>query len=278
MDIYLYSSKEVICFCENLFKYYKQLELIWKRDESYGNRIHLIDTKRTVELDKAIAKSLVTVFYNFHLSKMMEKILRKNYYYSDELEIERILQHAYSLLYDDENEQLKKSFKRKLTNQLMEIVETEHTIYLESICNFQLNTFKTKLIDVVGLAIDEFKQEEEYQEFINNIRIFLRRKKSIFKEIHIVQGKKLSFFKPSGKRISKIELNKILKEEPLYLLGLTPSDYTLAPLVAMAPRKIIIYGDSRFEEKTKTILNIFEERVIFKSLSHFPFTKFRGEA
>lgn len=277
LDIYLACSKEVICFCESLFRHYKQLDLIWKRDKDYGHRITLVIEEKNDELLTAIAKSLVTVYYTYYLSKGLKKIIKNTYYFRDEGEIEKIIQHSHGLLYNDVDYRLKKTYKDKLVNLFKQIIQEKETVYFQSILHFQLGNFKTDLIHLVGLAIDEYKQEKRHQQFIHNIRSFLNRKEGKTRELHIVIGEKFTFYKSTGEVISQQELKKILQKEPLYLLGLHSSDYTLAPLIAMAPKSIIVYEKSPLHSATKTILNIFEERVTRKPLSQFPFTTYQGD-
>ena len=68
-----------------------------------------------------------------------------------------------------------------------------------------------------------------------------------------------------------MELRHLMYQEPLYLVGLDANEMNLSPLIAIAPQKIYIYGDHPSEPKTLTVINVFQEKVYFKSLSHFPF-------
>lgn len=271
MDIYLRSSKEVICFCEHLFNHYKQIDLEWKKDEIHGNHISLEKVEASEQLLLAISRALVAVYHSFHLSQRLKQIIKKNYYYTDRIEIERIIEQVYVLLDDPRNE-LSKKIKESLQNLFYERAKNEYSLYFNSMIHFQLSALQEYLIDVVGLAIDEFKREESHQEFIHNVRNFMRKKQSNFKEIHIIQGKEFTFYKESGKKLTKTDIRRLLQEEPLYILGLTTSEYNLSPLIAMAPKQIFIYGTDPFEGKTQSIMNIFQDRVTFKNIQEFPFT------
>ncbi|WP_375540675.1 sporulation protein YtxC [Virgibacillus saliphilus] len=80
-----------------------------------------------------------------------------------------------------------------------------------------------------------------------------------------------TFYKHNGKQISTMELRSLMKSEPLYIVGLDEDELNLAPLVAMAPKKIKMYGDDPSEPKTLTVINVFQEKVDFKAYHHFPF-------
>ena len=124
---------------------------------------------------------------------------------------------------------------------------------------------------MVGLAIDEYKREEDHQEFVNMLREYIAKKEPIYNVVHIVQGNTFSFFKADGKRFTRMELRMLMQKEPLYIVGLDEDELNLAPLVALAPKKIKIYGDDPSEPKTLTVINVFQERVDFESINKFPF-------
>jgi hypothetical protein len=62
-----------------------------------------------------------------------------------------------------------------------------------------------------------------------------------------------------------------MQSEALYIFGLDENELNLAPLIAMVPEKIKIYGNDPSEAKTMTVINIFQEKVIFEHDRHFPF-------
>src|SRR5699024_893132 len=181
-------------------------------------------------------------------------------------------------------------------------IEDAKTIHFDSIINFRLNVFKDHLIYLVGLAIDEYKREEEHQTFINMLRDYITNKEPIYHTVYVLQGTPFSFFKQNGKTFSRMELKKLMKSETLYIVGLDDNEWNLgpliararnqiyimllyllfivgldenewnlAPLIAMAPKQIYIYVDHPSEPKTSTVINIFQEKVIFQPYNIFPF-------
>src|SRR5690625_5756514 len=99
------------------------------------------------------------------------------------------------------------------------------------------------------------------------LRTFVLKKKPTFKEVHVVQGMNFSFFRSNGKQFSTMELRHLMYQEPLYLVGLDENEMNLAPLIAIAPQKIYIYGDNPSEPKTLTVINVFQEKV-YRSEEH----------
>ncbi len=272
LNIYFESDKEVIHFCEHLFRYHKQIELQWKTNEDWGNHLYFDEAVVNQETIQAMAKAMVDVFIAFRLSNEIKKLVKEKYYYTNQDEIDEILEHTFWVLKED-HPQLKNSTRptQLLLSLFIENITNVTVIHFDSIVKFRLNIFKSQLLDYIGLAIDEYKQEEEHQSFVEMLRNYILKKKSTFNEIHVVQGMNFSFFRSNGKRFSTLELRNLMYQEPLYIVGLDANELNLAPLVAIAPQKIFIYGDNPSEPKTLTVINVFQERVYFESLSHFPF-------
>lgn len=281
MDIYFSSDQEVICFCEHLFSYNKNIELHWKTTEEWGNHLKLTNEQLTDSMVLSITKAMVNVFFSYRLSQTIKKVIKEKFYYSNQDEIDRIVELTYWIMSDEDEtdkktERLKSKYERKLQLLFEETIQEEKVIHYDSVVNFRLNSFKDELLYIIGLAIDEFKREEDHQAFIDMLRKFIAKKAVVIPEVHIIQGKHFSFYKSTGEQFSNIELRMIMHKEPLYIVGLDIDELNLAPLVAMAPKKITIYGDNPSEPKTLTIINIFQEKVKFKSFNKFPFPRQRS--
>lgn len=262
----------MVYFCENLFCYYKQIELKWKTDEDWGNRIQFQKNILTDDLIHAMGKAMVDVFTAHQLSPMMEQIIKKDYYYRNDEEIERILDLAHALVHEGvENDMFVERPLQLLLASFTSNLKYTTQMHYDSVIKFRLQLFKQQLKYYVGMAIDEYKLEEDHQAFIDTLRKFIAHKEAIYDEVHILQGKQFSFFKATGKSFSQLDIRTLLYDEPLYMVGLSMNELNLAPLIAIAPRRIYIYGDNPSEPKTLTVINVFQEKVQFKSIQAFPF-------
>jgi putative sporulation protein YtxC len=275
LKIFFESDKEVIRFCEQIFRYHKEFELNWKTDEEWGNQIQLKEKLPKKEFLEVVSTSMADVFLTFRLGKKIDDIIGKYYYYTDPIEKERI-QELTQWIFAGEDEDSMKIRKNKDPSQLLQslfITNIKNTavVHFDSIVKFSLNPFKDQLIHYVGLAIDEFKREEDHQEFVNMLRNYIAKKESTVPLIHILQGDPFLFFNEHGRRISNKELRERMQSEALYIFGLDENELNLAPLIAMAPERIKIYGNDPSEPKTLTVINIFQEKVIFEHDRHFPF-------
>ncbi|WP_047981629.1 sporulation protein YtxC [Ornithinibacillus contaminans] len=276
LDVYFSSNKEVISFCEQLFHYNKKIELHWKTSEEWGNHLQIDFNQADNDLVHSIVKSMVDVFVQHRLSTMIQGIVEEFYYYSDLDEIEKIIEITNWIIAGDDAESVQVRDQQDDPMQLLyslfvSNVKNTTTVHFDSIVNFRLKVFKDHLVHLVGLAIDEFKREEDHQEFVNTLREYIAKKEPSYNIIHILQGNPFSFFKANGKRFTRMELRMQMQKEPLYIVGLDDDELNLAPLVAMAPKKIKIYGDYPSEPKTLTVINVFQERVDFEPYSKFPF-------
>lgn len=277
MEIYFSSLREVIYFCEHMYEDEKQLDLHWENDVPHGHRVIITDLNLTDSIVESISKAFVNIYYTYHISKVLQRVLRKNYYYTNQFEIEKIIEHAYIILFEHKENPVVKKLKKNLQAQFSKIVCSSNPLYFETIIHFQLTNLKDHFIELIGLAIDDFKQEELHQQFIHNIRVFMKNKKTNYKEVHIVQGSPFSYYNETGDEITQKKVDNLLEKEPLYLLGLSTPDYYLSPLIAMAPEKIYIYGDNIFEAKTQSIMNVFQEKVVFHDISTFPFKQLESK-
>lgn len=275
LEVFFRSDKEVISFCEHLFQYNKHIELHWKTHKEWGNHLQLdypLSSNKTME---SIAKSMVNVYVIHRLSTTINSIIKEYYYYSNMDEIERILDLTEWIFLGEDDDSLNVR-KNKDPSKLLEslfIANIKNTsiVHYDSIVKFQLKVFKDQLVHLVGLAIDEFKREEDHQAFIDSLREYIFSRKASYSTIHILQGDTFAFFKPNGKQFTRMELRTRMQNEPLYIVGLDADEWNLAPLIAMAPKKIKIYGDYPSEPKTLTIINVFQERAEFEPFSSFPF-------
>lgn len=275
LEVFFESDKEAISFCEHLFRYNKKIELHWKTDEEWGNDLQLDFQVANDDTVEAIAKSMTDVFILHRLTGLITGIIENYYYYTNTDEMERILDITHWIFSsDDDDSQIVRNNtdpSQLLQSLFTANIQHTETIHFDSIVNFQLKVFKDQLIHYVGLAIDEIKREEDHLAFVDMLRGYIAKREASYSTIHILQGNPFSFFKQNGKRFTRMELRMLMQTEPLYIVGLDADELNLAPLIAMAPNKIKIYGDNPSEPKTLTVINVFQEKVVFEPLSRFPF-------
>ena len=190
--------------------------------------------------------------------------LEHHYYFTDEEERSHILHilweftdtksHVRSLVEGPDEEQL---LREALESELIE----DEYLHFRSFVTFRLRKFQVKLREVVELAIDEYKLEQDYQMFVESLRNFLRGRSPVVDMIHLVQDEGFLFFDASGRWMKQGELyksvdRKLIVNHPAYI-----DSVTIAPLLSIAPRRIRMYTDAPDEGIARTICTIFDERV-----------------
>ncbi|GAB4075013.1 hypothetical protein GCM10028778_25160 [Barrientosiimonas marina] len=275
LEVYFESDKETISFCERLFQLNKQIELHWKTAEEWGNHLQLDNQSDNSHFLETVARAMAGVYMSHRLTGMIGFVIRRFYYYTSSAEIERIMDLSHwIILGDDGDSQMVRN--NQDPGQLLDsifLANIQHTgeLHFDSVINFQLKSFKDDIIYYVGLAIDEFKREEDHQAFLDMLRGYVSKRPSLMDTVYVIQGETFTFFRPDGRQYSTMELQTLMQKEPLYITGLDANELNLSPLITMAPNTIKIYGDDPSEPKTLTIINIFQERAEFTSLRHFPF-------
>src|SRR5690625_2346250 len=199
-----------------------------KTNDDWGNHLYFDEKTVNQETIQAIAKAMVDVFIAFRMSNEIKKIVMEKYYYTNTDEIDEILEHTFWVLRDHTSHLKHRTRPTQLLLSLfVENITNVTVIHFDSVVKFRLNVFKEQLLDYVGLAIDEVKQEKEHQSFVEMLRTFVLKKKSTFKEVHVVQGMNFSFFRSNGKQFSTMELRHLMYQEPLYLVGLDENEMNL---------------------------------------------------
>lgn len=276
LDIFFESDREVISFCEKLYRQNKKIAVQWRVDEKWGNQISL-DSLPLNELNfQSIAEGLVHVYVTNRLGEIIHGIIEENYYFTDRHEIEQIHEFAEWIVIGDDIDSLMIR-KSKHPIQLLRAIFLMHirnatTVHFDSIVQFGMKVFKQDLINYVGLAIDEFKREEEHQSFINTLREYIIKKEPVIPIIHVREDSVFYYYNGQGRQLTRLELRTLMKKEPLYLIGLPEDEWNLAPLIAMAPKEIKMYVDDPSDPKTQTIINVFQERVVLKAVNEFPYS------
>ncbi|ASK63001.1 hypothetical protein CFK37_13030 [Virgibacillus phasianinus] len=278
LDIYMESDKEAISFCESLFQINKKIELHWKTNEEWGNHLRIqVEEVDDASLD-SIARALVDVFMFHRLSDMIRSVIKDVYYYTNNDEIDKILDLTHWIITGGDDENIDTTGTEDpglfLESLFITMIRNACTVYYDSLVKFRIKPFKELIKCFTGLAIDEVKREEDHQSFVHALREYIVKKKAVVPAVYMLQGDPFIFFDANGKRFSNMELNMIMKQEPLYIVGLDSNEKNLSPLIAMAPENIKIFGDNPVEPKTLTVINVFQERVEFQPMHNFPFPKY----
>ncbi len=222
LEVYFEQDTEADLFYQLL----KQQDEKWKAVRKRMKRtliqlIPIVDMNQEEE-KRHLAPLLSMVFIQCRELAMIRHILRKKYYFSNEDEMERITSIARSLLEKDEPVYEDRIHQHELRDTLTTIFTLQmdtDLIRFDSIVHFRLHHYIDQLTEMVGMAIDEFKREEEYQAFIHSIREFVKRKLPEEEVIHVLQGESFTLFRDNGIPYTLEDLKEVKARFPLFIFG-----------------------------------------------------------
>ncbi|UFT97994.1 putative sporulation protein YtxC [Radiobacillus kanasensis] len=274
-EVYFELEEEARTFRKLYGSYDKHAELQWMSDEKWGNKVVILQSHE-LHTSEYLTKAIADVFVHHRESKWMEHTVRDTYYFRNKVEVQRIVELTLAIVNGTDEDLKLPPEVNQLHPVLHKVIKKnvlgKEMIHYDSIVKFRFKDYQEELMEVVGLAIDEYKREEEYQAFIQSLREYILKKKAKMDHIHIVQGSHFSFYRHNGTRLMREELKQYIRKEPMFIVGLDENEWNLAPLLSLAPKQITVYGDDPSDPKTLTVYNVFQERVKVKPLKEFPFS------
>jgi putative sporulation protein YtxC len=233
-----------------------------------AKQVTIYINKKTAEVIQTI---LIPAISRFIVRCMEDRwllsIISTNFHYKDVEEQHQILQLAHSFI-DGEREDYRnrkqhiESRESLIRQALLEFLSDDLSFSFESFLHFRLKKYKERLLYYVELAIDEYKLEQEYQNFIQTLRDCLASRESKLRKIHLLHKEaRFIFYDEYFCEISKNELKKfidrtLIVNQPMYI-----DSSVLAPLISIAPETIYLYTGNSDDGMVQTIQNVFQERV-----------------
>jgi putative sporulation protein YtxC len=222
---------------------------------------------------KEVKKALFQFIMTIKLNDWLRHILSDHYHYRDEDEQQQIIEIVHSVL-DGKLEELtvflpKMDLKEHLSMRVNEWFQEKRVFSFDSFVTFRLRSFMNELKKYVQLSLDEYKMEQEYQMFIQTLRDFLLDRKPKMNHLHLLFSDVITFFDDSFREIKRGELTKMVDRKLLINHPVYIDSVTIAPLLSIAPKQIYIYSDDPDQPIIQTIRNIFEERLVSRSMTSF---------
>ncbi|XJZ26435.1 sporulation protein YtxC [Bacillota bacterium Lsc_1132] len=202
-------------------------------------------------------------------------ILHDQYYYTDLEEQQQIIEIIYSIL-DGQREDLAAFIKEtaedaRIKEAVDHVFQENISFQFESFSKFRLRSYFEVLENYVGVSIDEYKMEQEYQMFVQTLRDFLKNRLPKISVLHLLfdEEKEIAFFNADFTEIKRAELVKMIDRKLLFNHPVYIDSASIAPLLSIAPTKIFLYTKDAEAPLVRTIRNIFEERVAIKPFKIF---------
>jgi len=200
-------------------------------------------------------------------------ILQSEFYYSDREEQMQIIDIALSIL-DGKRTDIHapidyQSDMEKLDQAIQDVITSSNSFSFDAFITFRMRFFTENLMSVIEIAIDEYKLEQEYQMFIHYLRTFVRGRSPVMKVIQIVNEDGFIFFDEENHEIKRSELNKLIDRKLINHHPIYVDSTTIAPLISIAPEKILLYTDQEEQGIIQTLKRIFEERLSVLPIREF---------
>ncbi|WP_050616013.1 sporulation protein YtxC [Bacillus testis] len=205
------------------------------------------------------------------VSQWFHQIVKEAFFYREQEECDQIVDIAMMLIMaeNDANHAFWHSLQKSIEAGLDSVLEREVSFSFSSFLTFRKRRIMKSLLSYVETAIDEYKMEQEYLNFIHTLRSFMHSVTPKKKQLHVVHGEHFTFFDESFSEIVRAELvsytdRRLFSDYPMYI-----DSHVLAPLISIAPEQLSIYSDAKDQAILRTIQSIFEERVRICPLSAF---------
>jgi putative sporulation protein YtxC len=230
-------------------------------------------------IDQVILSDLIPAMTKFILrfieDRLLLSIISSTFYFQDKEEQQQILQLAHSFL-DGERYDYRKgkqsfiSRETLITNALQHFLKDGLSFSFSSFITFRLKPYMERLQHYVELAIDEYKLEQEYQNFVQMLRDCVASKQPKLSVIHLVhQPPSFLFFDEKLCEITAGELKQLIDRNLIISQPMYIDSSLLAPLVSISPNIIYLYTDHEDDGMIQTIQNVFQERIRLCSQSDF---------
>ncbi len=220
------------------------------------------DIKTCYHISKCIAHCVDSTYEK----KWMEHQLRSKYFFQDQDEIAEICEVARSIGDGDKVDvpgaERYSERKKLLLEAAISCIEHGGTISFDSFVRFRTGPYRTLLAALIGEAIDEYKLEQEYQNFVEALRVLLKSRATLTKRVALVFDGSYHLYDMTGEVLTEnkeVELENL--PSGLVIEEIDPD--ILLPLLVLAPEEIYLYTDHNDEGLAQTIQNVFEERLYF---------------
>lgn len=207
-------------------------------------------------------------------NEWLREILEEQFFYQDSYEQSQIIEIIHSII-DGKRKGLPLpedviQCEERIMDALGEVILGKGFFSLEAFLTFRLRPYYESLENLVEIAIDEYKLEQEYQMFIHYLRDFISDRSHQKRCVYIVHdGNEFLFFDEKQREIKRSELNKmidrkLLSDHPIYV-----DSNIIAPLISINPEKIFLFTDDPEQGIVQTLCQVFDESLIVQPSDWF---------
>ena len=210
------------------------------------------------------SKILATFIIDLFEEKIIQNLIKSEYFYFDTNEQKQIANITFEDLYN--NEESVYSFDKRynlIYNSCLEYLLSNNSLVLKGFITFRLKNYLETILEQVDKSVNKFIVQKEYTEFISLLRMYVNSEESNCSLIHLIYRNYKPILLDENKNLIKIDDN-ISNLKYLSDISFSTNDFALNTLLNIIPKKIYIHLiDSNKDEFINTIKLIFENRAIF---------------
>jgi putative sporulation protein YtxC len=197
-------------------------------------------------------------------TKMIRRIIAGEHRLSQPDDVANVEAHALRFLADAAHGPAgkKKDRKQIVSGELFDYLRENATIHLEGIVRFRLRAYAEELREAVDFAVEEFRTDQQYREFISLLKYFVYIQETKMPVAHLLHkgGGNFAIFNDRFKPISTDDVDASFTLE-LLDRNTNFEDVIVSTLITVSPAKIFIHTDEPEQAMIQTIMQIFENRV-----------------
>lgn len=159
-----------------------------------------------------------------------------------------------------------------LTKELETISLQQGIFSIGSFMTFRLSEYDRRLKNYVEVSIEEYKMEQEYQNFIQSLRDYVMAKEPKLEKVHVVHQDRLMIweFRYASERDQKQYIDRqFVREHPMYI-----DSQLIAPLVSIAPKRLTCLQMIQVTRWYRPFKIFFKKGSRYSRLIHFKNTMF----
>ncbi len=205
---------------------------------------------------KSFSFHMSNLIIYFYESTLIKKILKRNYFYFSDFELESILKNC-KLILENEDSNHKNDL---IYLSVFDYVTNNSYMNLDGFVQFRLKDYLEVLDYVVDLAVNNFIINREYLKFIELLQEYISSSESKAEIIHLVYLKNESILLDEFKNPIPVD-DYILDAKYLSDISFSSNDYSLNTLLNLLPKKLYIHILDEQDEFIDTLKKIFKSRV-----------------
>lgn len=210
------------------------------------------------------SKILATFIIDLFEEKIIQNLIKSEYFYFDTNEQKQIANITFEDLYN--NEESVYSFDKRynlIYNSCLEYLLSNNSLVLKGFITFRLKNYLETILEQIDKSVNKFIVQKEYTEFISLLRMYVNSEETNCSLIHLIYRNYKPILLDENKNLIKIDDN-ISNLKYLSDISFSTNDFALNTLLNIIPKKIYIHLiDSNKDEFINTIKLIFENRAIF---------------